>query len=140
MLHFNWCRIAALLALSVGVAIVPAGAANSGFISTVAGNGSAGFSGDGGPATGASLYNPVAVVVDPAGDVFIADASNNRVRKIAAGTGVITTVAGNGTMAFSGDGGPATSASLWYPSALALDSAGNLFIAEINNDRVRRVD
>lgn len=129
-----------LIAASIPATVSPAAAANSGLIVTIAGNGTAGYGGDGGPATAASFYNPVDVVVDSSGNVFVVDATNNRVRKLSAATGIITTVAGNGVDGFSGDGGPATSASLSYPSALALDSAGDLFIADVNNGRVRRVD
>lgn len=140
MRTFSRSTLGVFSVLLAGAAVSPAGAADLGVITTPAGNGAAGFSGDGGPAASASFYNPVDVAVDGAGTVYVADASNNRVRKIAAGSGIVTTVAGNGSLAFGGDGGPATAASLWYPSAIALDSAGNLFIAEVNNDRVRRVD
>lgn len=107
-------------------------------ITTVAGNGSTGFSGDGRPATSAGLRNPYAVGVDGAGNVFIADSDNQRIRKVSA-NGVITTVAGNGAAGFSGDGGPATSASLRNAEGVAVDSAGNLFIADQANQRIRRV-
>ena len=108
-----------------------------GIITTVAGNGAAGYSGDGGPATSASLNYPVDVAVDGAGDLFIADGGNNRVRKASPG-GTITTIAGNGAWSYSGDGGPATSAGL-SASGVALDSAGNLFIADSSNSRIRWV-
>lgn len=110
---------------------------SNGIITTVAGNGSPGFSGDGGPATGASLYEPVGVAVDASGNLYIADSANNRIRKVSSGT--ITTVAGNGKAAFAGDGGLATAASLSYPAQVAVDSAGNLYIADQNNNRVREV-
>jgi hypothetical protein len=109
-----------------------------GVISTVAGNGTRGFSGNGGPATLATLSLPEAVAVDTAGNLFIADSGNNRVRKVTPG-GVISTVAGNGTQAFSSEGGPATSAQLWNPTGVAVDAAGNLFIADSGNNRVRKV-
>jgi uncharacterized protein (TIGR03437 family) len=109
-----------------------------GIISTVAGNGSQGFSGDGGPATSASLNQPFGVAVDAVGNPFIADTANSRVRKVSPG-GIISTVAGNGTSGFSGDGGPATSASLYCPFGVAVDAAGNLFIADTYNYRVRKV-
>jgi uncharacterized repeat protein (TIGR01451 family) len=110
----------------------------TGVITTVAGNGTPGYSGDGGLATSARLFSPWGVVVDATGNLFIADANNNRLRKVSA-TGVITTVAGNGTAGYSGDGGAATSASLSYPSGVAVDTTGNLFIADAANDRLRKV-
>jgi sugar lactone lactonase YvrE len=111
----------------------------SGTITTVAGNGTNAFSGDGGPATSASLNFPEGVAVDSSGNIFIADTSNNRIRKVDAG-GIITTVAGNGNFGFSGDGGSAINASLAGPDGVALDSAGNLFIADTSNQRIRKVD
>jgi uncharacterized protein (TIGR03437 family) len=110
----------------------------SGIITTVAGNGSGGFSGDGGPAAAASLNEPLGVAVDAAGNLYIADRNNYRVRKVSS-SGIITTVAGNGGYMFSGDGGPATSASLAYPSGVAVDAAGNLYIADMDNHRIRKV-
>jgi hypothetical protein len=112
-------------------------AAGTGVITTVAGNGVAGFSGDGGPGTSARLIYPKGVAVDGGGNVFIAD--SNRIRRLAAGTGVITTVAGNGVYGFSGDGGPGTNASLNTPTGLAVDVGGNVFIADYNNRRIRRL-
>jgi uncharacterized protein (TIGR03437 family) len=106
-------------------------------IATVAGSGTPGFSGDNGPAVSARLYNPNAVAVDSAGNLYICDSGNARVRKVS--NGVITTVAGNGTPGFSGDNGPAASAQLNAPSGIAVDSAGNLYIADYNNQRVRKV-
>ena len=114
-------------------------AAGTGVISTVAGNGTAGFSGDGGAATGASLRGPTGVAVDNAGNLYIADQANNRVRKVAAATGVITTVAGNGTQGFSGDGGAATSAAMYSPTDLTFDGAGNLYISDNANNRIRKI-
>jgi streptogramin lyase len=110
----------------------------SGIITTVAGNGSFGFGGDGGPATAAPLGNPTAVAVDAAGDLFIAEPYNNRVREVSP-SGIITTVAGNGTGGFGGDGGPATAAELSSPAAVAIDAAGNLYIVDQDNTRVREV-
>ena len=163
-----------------------------GTMSAIAGNGTAGYSGDGGPAPAAQLNSPVGIAADAAGNVFIADTANNRVRVITGGTittyagtgstltpdgsaasgaqitqaqkvtmdgqggyyfseefnhvvrhvdatGRLTTVAGNGTQGFSGDGGPATSAQLNNPVGLAVDTSGNLYIADQSNGRVRRV-
>jgi sugar lactone lactonase YvrE len=110
----------------------------SGTITTVAGNGTFGFSGDGGPATDAGLNSPVGVTVDAAGNLYIADSGNHRVRKVST-SGTITTVAGDGTFGFSGDGGPATNASLNIPYGVAVDAAGNLYIADPGNSRVREV-
>ena len=111
----------------------------SGIITTVAGNGISGFSGDGGPATSASLTNPFGVALDGTGNLFIADEGNFRIRKVDT-SGIITTVAGNGSSGFSGDGGPATSASLTNPFGVALDGTGNLFIADEGSNRIRKVD
>lgn len=111
----------------------------SGLISTIAGDGTAGFSGDGGAATAASLKAPAGVAVDAAGNVFISDTKNHRVRRVDGGSGVISTVAGTGVADYSGDGGPASSAGLDTPRGLLVDSSG-IYIADSNNDRVRRVD
>jgi sugar lactone lactonase YvrE len=111
----------------------------SGVITTVAGDGSYGYSGDNGPATSASLYYPTSVAVDSAGNLYIADIDNNRIRKVDTG-GVITTVAGNGIQGYSGDNGPATSANLNLPCGVAVDGLGNLYIADYYNDRIRKVD
>ncbi len=115
-----------------------------GIITTVAGNGTQGFSGDGGPATSAQLSSPLGAAVDGAGNVFFVDFGNRRVRKVSS-SGIITTVAGNGTFGSSGDGGPATSAALGgficnrACGGLAVDGAGNVFIAEGESGRVRKV-
>jgi uncharacterized protein (TIGR03437 family) len=106
-------------------------------INTFAGNGTIGYSGDNGPATSAQLNQPGGVAVDAAGNVYIADTVNNRIRKVA--NGVISTVAGNGTLGYSGDDGPATSAQLSWPEGVAVDSAGNLYVADQNNNRIRKV-
>src|SRR5204862_483092 len=110
-----------------------------GIITTVAGNGVLGFAGDGGAATSASLNSPVAVALDASGNLYVADQGNHRIRKVAAATGIITTVAGNGINGFAGDGGAATSASLNYPDRVALDASGNLYIADQRNNRIRKV-
>jgi len=109
-------------------------------ITTMAGNGVAGFSGDNGPATSAQLNSAaqsLSVAVDSAGNLYIADSLNNRIRKVS--NGVITTVAGSGTLGFNGDNGPATSAQLSNPLSVAVDSGGNLYIADSGNRRVRKV-
>jgi len=110
----------------------------NGTIVTIAGNGTAGYSGDGGPATSAELYDPFGVAVDSSGNVFIADSSNNRIREVFL-NGTIVTFAGNGTAGYSGDGGPATSAQLYFPYGVAVDSSGNVFIADTYNNRIREV-
>ena len=112
----------------------------SGNISTVAGDGTLGYSGDGGAATSAELYDPSGVAVDSAGNIYIADEYNHRIRKVEASTGKISTVAGNGTGGYSGDGSAATSAELYYPHSVAVDSAGNIYIADDGNNRIRKVD
>jgi len=112
----------------------------SGIITTVAGNGTAGFSGDGGPATTATLRSPRSVLLDGSGNLYIADQSNRRVRKADAVTGIITTVAGNGLSGSSGDGGPATAARIGSPLGLAFDLSGNLLITNGPGARLRRVD
>jgi sugar lactone lactonase YvrE len=108
-------------------------------IVTVAGNGTFGFSGDGGPATLAAFASPSGVSVDRWGNLFIADMFNQRVRRVDAITGFIQTVAGNGTGGFGGDGGPAVSAQLNLPSGAVADADGNLFIADAGNNRIREV-
>lgn len=118
-----------------------------GIITTLAGNGVPGFSGDGGPAIDAQLYAPAALAVDGTGKLFILDSApanapglvvGNRVRRVSS-DGIITTVAGNGVAGFSGDGGPATDAEFKLPGGIAADSAGNLFIADTYNERIRKV-
>jgi large repetitive protein len=109
-------------------------------ISTVAGNGAAGFLGDGGPAINAEVSNPSSLALDGAGNLYIADSSNSAIRMINAATGIITTVAGmGGQPGYSGDGGAATSAKLGQPNGLVLDVAGNIYIADTNNNAIREV-
>jgi sugar lactone lactonase YvrE len=112
---------------------------SSGTITTIAGNGSSGSQGDNGPATAASLGEPEGMWLDDQGNLFFADSRSHKLRTIGP-DGTITTVAGNGTAGYGGDGGPATSAMLNYPSAVWGDGQGNLFIADAVNDRVRKVD
>ncbi|HTW23207.1 MAG TPA: hypothetical protein VMD78_06385, partial [Candidatus Baltobacteraceae bacterium] len=129
--------------LNVVYKITPAGQ-----MSVYAGNGIAGFSGDGGPATSAELYYPIAIALDGAGDLYIADQFNDRIRRVDATTGVITTFAGTSNQydgggffgGYSGDGGPATNAMLNEPSSLAFDANGNLFVADAGNEVIRRID
>ena len=112
---------------------------STGTVTTFVETGTGGFSGDGGPATSASLFHPESIVVDRNGQVYVADADNTRVRRIDT-SGVITTIAGNGTIGFSGDGGPATSASLSGPIGIAVDRDGRVILSDAGNQRVRMVD
>jgi cysteine-rich repeat protein len=112
----------------------------TGAVFTVAGNGTPGFSGDGGPATGAQLDTPIGVAVDGLGNIFIADSHNRRIRRVDAATGVVTTVAGTGAAGSSGEDGPATSAQLQEPWGVAVDGLGNVFVADTNGSRILRVD
>lgn len=110
----------------------------NGIVTLVAGNSRAGYSGDGGPAVTAQLNSPLALAVDGLGNLFIGDTQNSRVRRVSP-NGVIATVAGNGSAGFSGDGGPAVTAQLNSPRGLAVDREGNLFIADVDSHRVRKV-
>jgi sugar lactone lactonase YvrE len=109
--------------------------ASTGVISTLAGNGTNGYSGDGGAATSAQFYNPVGIAVDNSGNVYVADSGNGAVRMISNGT--ITTIAGNGTLAYAGDGGPASQAEFSSISGIAVDAQGNIYVADTSNDAVR---
>jgi len=112
----------------------------TGIIQTVAGNGQDGFSGDGGPATGAALSNPAAVVTDKCGNIFITTINDSRIRRVDAVTGIITTIAGDGTNSYDGDGGLAINGKLNNPNGMCIDPQGTLFIADVNNNRLRRID
>lgn len=111
----------------------------SGIITTIAGNGTQGFSGDGGPATAAAIDSPTGLAVDANQNLYLSDTHNQRIRKITAATGTITTVAGT-TAGFGGDNGAASAARLALPHGLSIDSAGNLYIADTANHRIRRID
>ena len=110
----------------------------SGIITTIAGTGQKGFAGDSGLAISAQLEQPAGVAVDAAGNIYIADSVNQRIRKVGL-DGIMTTVAGNGMVAFGGDGGPAVDASLNFPEGVAVDGSGNLYIADTQNHRIRQV-
>jgi sugar lactone lactonase YvrE len=153
-LSFPWGRSLSLL-LALGLAVVSWGPARTAgpegqrkaappgeevayTITTVAGNGARGFGGDGGPATAAKLDNPSGVAVDRDGNVYVADYGNNRVRKVGP-DGTITTVAGTGEPGFAGDGGPAAKAKLQGPYGVYVDAQGNLYVADQQNHRVRKI-
>lgn len=112
----------------------------AGTIARLAGTGEAGYAGDGGAARSARLNGPAGLAVDEQGNVFIAELRNHAIRRVDAVTGLISTVAGSGERGFAGDGGPATAARLNAPEGVAVDRAGNLYIADSGNQRVRRVD
>jgi len=113
--------------------------AATGIISTIAGNGNPSYTGDNGPATAATLNTPSGITIDGAGNLYIADTGNSAVRKITAATGIITTVAGNGTAGYNGDNVLATAATLNAPMGVTVDGGGNLYIADTHNHRIRLV-
>jgi hypothetical protein len=119
--------------ITLATVVIPAGD-----IANVAGDGTQGYSGDGGPATSAAIENPQGVAVDSEGDIYIAGSFSHRVREVAASTGFISTVAGDGKSGFSGDDGPATSAEV-DPYSVVVDSTGNLYIVDYDNQRIRMV-
>jgi trimeric autotransporter adhesin len=155
MRKLNWSRRVpgGVLALAAGallstVPVAPAFAATTLgstplTITTVGGNGTAGPFGDGAPAVNAQLHHPDGAAVDVAGNLYIADSVNNRIRKVVNPTvidaDIISTVAGNGVSGFKGDGGPATLAELKGPASVAVDSSGDIFIADTGNNRIREV-
>jgi uncharacterized protein (TIGR03437 family) len=111
---------------------------SGGVYTTIAGNGTIGFAGDDGPGARAALNDPMGLAVDVSGNVYIADTFNGRIRKLTP-SGIITTIAGNGGLYFSGDGGPAAQAAMYFPRAVAVDPAGNIYIADTNNAVVRQL-
>ncbi len=113
---------------------------STGIISTIAGNGTQGYSGDGAAATSAELHYPSGVFVDGSGNVFIVDELNSRIRKVNGSTGIISTIAGNGTLGYAGDGAAATNAELYNPLGVFVDASGNVFIADVTNNRIRKVN
>ena len=111
----------------------------AGIITTIAGTSSAGYSGDNGAANSAQLSAPTGITLDAAGNLYIADYNNNVVRKITASSGIITTVAGNSTQGYTGDGFPAINANLYHPTGVTIDGSGNIYIADNGNNVVRKV-
>ena len=111
----------------------------SGIITTVAGNGTGGYGGDDSLATLAEIYDASAVGLDDSGNIYISDYYNERIRKVNKITGIITTIAGNGVQGYSGDNGPATLAEIFWPEGVAVDSSGNVFVADYGNHRVREI-
>jgi hypothetical protein len=111
---------------------------SAGSISTVAGSGKAGYTGDSGPATSAEIAGPMSVAVDGSANLYIATQGNQAIRKVSA-SGTISTVAGDGLLGYTGDGGPATNARLWAPGCVTLDGSGDLYIADTLNNVIRKV-
>lgn len=136
VLNGTRARVLALALVAAGM--LQPGLSQAQNINTVAGNGTQGFSGDGGPATSASFASPWGIVVDAAGNTYVADLGNRRIRKVTQ-AGVITTIVGNGSNGFGGDGGPATAASISEVFKLAIDANGNLYFGDHLNQRVRKV-
>lgn len=113
---------------------------STGIISTVAGGDIVGFSGDGGPATNAKMDYIYGIAVDNNFNIYIADGGNNRIRKVNATTGIISTIAGNGSNGFSGDGMAATTAQLYNPMGISVDKYGNVYIADYGNNVIRKIN
>ena len=127
-------------ACAVGVLVLVGSALAGPLPLWAVGPGGGTFTGDGGLATEARLNNPRGVAVDRAGHLYIADSSNDRIRRVNRETGIITTIVGSGERGFAGDGGPAAAAKLYFPHGLAIDEAGNLFIADAGNHSIRKVE
>lgn len=127
-------------ALVEGNAIGSLSVLSPGVINTVAGDGELNFRADNVPATQASIFLPYGVIVDPAGNIYLSDTNNNRIRRVDAQSSLITTIAGTGVSGYSGDGGPATGASINQPGGLIMDGAGNIYFADSGNDIIRRID
>lgn len=113
---------------------------STGIVTTIAGNGTMAFAGDGGLATNASFQFPYSVAVDGAGNLYITDSVSDRIRKVTATSGIITTIAGSGAEGYSGDGGPATSAALFGPRGVVEDGGGNLYFSDVGNSVIRKID
>ncbi len=138
---FSFATLAAFsILILIGFVAGKATAQTPGFVYTLAGTGVNSYSGDGGPATSADIGFDYGIAVDSAGNLFISDSNNQRIRKVTASTGIITTIAGNGTAGYGGDGGPAVSAVINTPEGIAVDGAGNVYFADFVNARVRRID
>lgn len=114
--------------------------AATGIITTVCGNTGGGYAGDGGPATNANMEQPQGLCLDKNSNIYIADRGNQRIRKVDAATGIITTFAGNGSTGYTGDGGAATNAQLSMPTSICADTSGNIYIADNGNNVVRKID
>lgn len=127
-----------VIAAFIAVALLVASSVHAQNINTIAGVGTSGFTGDGGAATAAHLRNPVSAKFDAVGNLYFADYNNHRIRKIDV-AGVITTIAGTGAPSFSGDGGAATAATFNNPIGLAVDASGNIYVADRNNNRIRKI-
>src|ERR1017187_4690353 len=114
-------------------------ASSQSIINTYAGNGQTGFAGDLGQSKNSKLWHPEGIAIDSSGNIYFADVTNNRIRKIAKGSGIITTICGNGTFAYTGDEGLAKFAGLNSPEGISIDTAGNIYIADTNNDCIRKI-
>jgi gliding motility-associated-like protein len=128
-----------IIHLMLGLSLVCTSQAQSYIINTIIGDGTMGYSGNGGPATAAGLNYPYAVAIDDTGNIYVADMNNNRIRKVNT-NGIISEFAGNGVAGYGGDGGPATAAELKSPTDVIIDHSGNIYIADMMNERVRVIN